>query len=104
MRHVAPALLLIGATLMPGAAIAGDDDKPPAYRIYIDPETGKYTTEDPLADLEQGPVARPVATKSSVPEEQPAAAMLTAAVMIAVLGGTFLLIRRQPTIRERGQP
>lgn len=101
MRVVALALLFTVAALMAGAVIAGDDDKPPAYRIYIDPETGKYTTEDPLAELEHGPVARPVPAESPVPEEQPVVAMLTAAVMIAVLGGAFLLFRRQPTNQER---
>jgi hypothetical protein len=30
-----------------GPAFSGDDDKAPAYMIYIDPETGKYTTTKP---------------------------------------------------------
>lgn len=35
---------------MQGISLAGDEDTQPAYMIYIDPETGKYTTEDPYAD------------------------------------------------------
>lgn len=29
-------------------ATGGDEDERPPYMIYIDPETGKYTTEDPM--------------------------------------------------------
>ena len=35
--------------LLPAVANGGDEDQEPAYMIYIDPETGKYTTEDPDA-------------------------------------------------------
>ena len=37
-------------------AISGDDDKESAYMIYIDPETGKYTTQDPHATATHGPL------------------------------------------------
>lgn len=33
--------------LLPTSVYSGDEDEKPAYMIYIDPETGKYTTEDP---------------------------------------------------------
>ncbi len=38
------------STAMPAAvptAFGGDEDRNPPYMIYIDPETGRYTTEDP---------------------------------------------------------
>ena len=41
--------LLIG-TLMSGQAISSDDDEKPPYMIYVDPVTGKYTTEDPYRE------------------------------------------------------
>ena len=43
------ALAICLALMSPLTAVAGDEDKAPAYRIYIDPETGTYTTEDPEA-------------------------------------------------------
>lgn len=42
----------LGGALALGAAAAvpaSDDDEDPPYLIYIDPETGKYTTVDPMA-------------------------------------------------------
>jgi hypothetical protein len=41
------ALLAASLIIMSFPAYAGDDDKAPAYMIYIDPETGKYTTTRP---------------------------------------------------------
>jgi len=69
-------LALLSATIvalltMSGPAFTGDDDKAPAYMIYIDPETGKYTTTRPhsvgtataaeqLTDAQAAPNAPPV--------------------------------------------
>lgn len=49
MRMFGILLSVVVLCAFPMAAFCGDDDKAPAYRIYIDPETGAYTTEDPLA-------------------------------------------------------
>lgn len=72
-----PALLLFCAVLAPSAAPGSDNDERPAYMIYLDPETGQYTTEDPLrslqADDDEGEPAPPSsaaggATESSGPQ------------------------------------
>lgn len=39
---VSTAMLMTSPT-----ALGGDEDRDPPYMIYIDPETGRYTTEDP---------------------------------------------------------
>lgn len=41
--------LLLCAVLAPSHALASDNNEDPPYMIYINPETGKYTTKDPLA-------------------------------------------------------
>lgn len=97
MRRAAIVLFCLGAVLAAVDGHAGDDDKPPAYRIYIDPETGKYTTEDPLTRLEPMPVVTaPQAPSSPVREGQTAAALLSAAVIVAMLVGGILIYRRRP--------
>lgn len=55
---------------------AGDDDKAPAYMIYIDPETGKYTTTRPhsvgtTTDAEQSTDAQAAPNAPSVADAQP---------------------------------
>lgn len=45
---VLPAALLLGAVLSPAPALGSDNDERPAYMIYMDPETGQYTTRDPM--------------------------------------------------------
>lgn len=40
-------LTIFAALVLPATAWPGDEDSEPGYMIYIDPETGKYTTEDP---------------------------------------------------------
>lgn len=51
-------LAILATTLLPAIAYSGDEDTKPAYMIYIDPETGKYTSEDPYADNTNDGVAR----------------------------------------------
>jgi hypothetical protein len=49
-RALAPwqALAIIGLLVRP--AFAGDEDQDPPYMIYIDPQSGRYVTDDPNAD------------------------------------------------------
>lgn len=86
-----------GAVFAAGAAFAGDDDKPPAYKIYIDPETGKYTTEDPALNKDEAAVvaASPRAAGNEAGNGTAAFGITTAALVIAVLAGTALWFRRQ---------
>ena len=39
--------VLFTAMLLPATVWPGDEDLKPAYMIYIDPETGKYTHDSP---------------------------------------------------------
>ena len=47
------AVLISFSLLFSMPAAGSDDDERPAYMIYIDPETGKYTTEDPYGNAEE---------------------------------------------------
>jgi hypothetical protein len=85
-------LSLMCATALP--VYAGDDDKPPAYKIYIDPETGKYTTEDPGAMAENAPVIQPptVAATDASSSKFPVLIVATGVAVMLLAGG---LLRHQ---------
>ena len=100
LRIVIVGILFAGALLAAGSALAGDDDKAPAYRIYIDPETGMYTTEDPLAPEELQPVAAarpPTVVSTDGAQDQSSAALLSLAAMLAIVAGGVFIYRRRPT-------
>lgn len=75
----------------------GDEDQAPAYRIYIDPETGAYTTDDPLL------AAAPAAVKSTVPvaKDRESAAPLTIAGVLVVLLAAGIIFRRRKRVHPR---
>lgn len=95
------AILLIGLTALlgPPLSVASDDDEQPAYMIYIDPETGKYTTEDPLAADRDQPVPTAMTTGSTnaVPavgvRQNWYAAVAAALVILLVVIGRRMLVR-----------
>ena len=86
-----------GLVLACGPALAGDDDKPPAYKIYIDPETGRYTTEDPALKKEQGSAitVAPDPGGSEAGQVSSLSGVAMTAVIIILLAGTTLWFRRQ---------
>lgn len=97
------AILLIGlATLLgPLPSVASDDDEQPVYMIYIDPETGRYTTADPLAADREPPASTAMTTESTiaapaagVPRQNWYAAVAAALVILLVLVGGHMLVRR----------
>jgi hypothetical protein len=95
VRLVAVALFCVGGVLAGVASHAGDDDKAPAYKIYIDPETGGYTTEDPAARLEVTPVVR--AASEPVPQADGSdrlVAAITAILLVGLLAGAIIVYRR----------
>jgi hypothetical protein len=55
------AACLLCALLQPYPAAASDNDERPAYMIYIDPETGQYTTQDPSRRSQADAVTVPAA-------------------------------------------
>jgi hypothetical protein len=88
LRGARAAALLFAA----GPLRAGDDDKTPAYKIYIDPETGKYTTQDPDAlEVTQAPVEPAAAVDAGAPDLP--LPLIAAGVIVAL--GAFVLISKQ---------
>ena len=88
-------LLFCSALLMSAAAVAGDEDEKPAYLIYIDPETGKYTTEDPEVaggpEMPAGPVQNVEDQALNLP-----LLLLAAVVIFAMLVGGLYRQQRKP--------
>lgn len=98
------AAVLAGALALPGAAAvhASDDDEDPPYLIYIDPETGKYTTVDPQAaprDAERQSPPRP-AGSAPAPADRgypwSSVAGAAAAGLLVLAGRRLLRHRRRP--------
>lgn len=99
--------LFLAALLVAANAPAGDDDERPAYMIYIDPETGRYTTEDPFADApgQQAPAsAAPASAAPATPGTDRAAstsnwlriaAAAAAGVVLLAIAGRHQLLRRR---------
>ncbi len=94
--------MFLAALLVAANAPAGDDDERPAYMIYIDPETGRYTTEDPFGDApdQQTPApAPPAAPRSdraaSTTNWLRIAAAAAAAVVLLAIGGRHQVLRRR---------
>ncbi len=95
--RLACALAILAAALLPATAYAGDEDTKPAYMIYIDPETGKYTTEDPDAGNTNAPIvpARPASGNS---QQKLTLLIVGGSVLAALLvGGLLKHQRRQIT-------
>ena len=94
LRLACPLAILVTA-LLPATAYAGDEDTKPAYMIYIDPDTGKYTTEDPDAGNTNAPIvpARPASGESS--PGSPLLIVIGGALAVLFVGGLLQHQRRQ---------
>jgi hypothetical protein len=94
-------LAITAATLAAAAAsLAGDEDQDPAYLIYIDPETGRYTTEDPAAGAERtGPLpidaAEPAAASRPTPYRGALTAISAAAIALLCAVAVWQVARRR---------
>ncbi|MDH3351281.1 MAG: hypothetical protein OEM51_07015 [Gammaproteobacteria bacterium] len=77
---------------LPGPAFSGDEDKDPAYMIYIDPETGKYTTEDPSADATPDAAAVPSQSPRATRSDTPYLVAVTSLLAILLV---FAIVRHQ---------
>jgi len=88
-------LVILAAALLPTTAFAGDEDTKPAYMIYIDPETGKYTTDDPDAGNTNAPVvpARPASGEGN--PSSPLLIVIGGALAVLLIGGLLKHQRRQ---------
>lgn len=80
--RLAGPLAFLAAVLLPAIAYPGDEDTKPAYMIYIDPETGKYTTEDPEAGN----------TNDSVVTAGPASGNSQPNLTLLIVGGSALAV------------
>ena len=91
---------ILAAAVLPATVYAGDEDSKPAYMIYINPETGKYTTEDPDAGNSNVPVvpARPASGDSN-----PGSPLfiVIGAVLAALLVGAMLKHQRRQHSRQQ---
>ncbi len=88
---------ILAAALLPAIAFAGDEDTKPAYMIYIDPDTGKYTTEDPDAGNTTAPIvpARPASGESN--PSSPLLIVIGCALAVLLIGGLIKYQRGQLT-------
>ncbi len=87
-------LAILAAVLLPATAYPGDEDTKPAFMIYIDPETGKYTTEDPEAGNSNDSV---VLAKPASGNSQPKLSWLIvggSALAVLLVGGLLKHQRR----------
>lgn len=94
--RLAGPLAILAAALLPAIAYPGDEDAKPAYMIYINPETGKYTTEDPEAGNTNDSVvpARPASgnTNDSVVPARPASGNSQPNLTVLIVGGSALAV------------
>jgi len=81
--RLADLAVILAAVLLPTTAWCGDEDSEPAYMIYVDPETGKYTHEDPDSATQ---IVAPAA-KQAPTDTQPGSPLLIVAggVLAALL-------------------
>ncbi len=88
---------ILAAAVLPTTAYPGDEDTKPAYMIYIDPDTGKYTTEDPDAGNTNAPVvpARPASGNSQT--KQSLFILGGGVLALLLVGGLLKHQRRQAT-------
>lgn len=99
-------LLVLCGAIYPFLAAASDRDTP-AYLIYVDPVTGKYTTTKPDANAQAvsgpsaGSLAPPAITSAAgtqpVLPSQSMKAPFTAVLMLFSLGLASLFFRKSPT-------
>ena len=95
--RLAGPLAILAAVLLPAIAYPGDEDTKPAYMIYIDPETGKYTTEDPGSGNTNAPIvpARPASGESN--PSSPLLIVIGCALAALLVGGLLQHQRRRIT-------
>ena len=90
-RVILPLLALaLFALLFTDPLLASDNNEKPPYMIYIDPVTGKYTTEAPSSRAESAAIPEPAIE----PKASRSAEMLTGLLLLLVV--TIYVIRARP--------
>lgn len=100
--------LLAGAfvALSAAPAEASDDDEDPPYLIYIDPETGRYTTVDPNVEGPDAAARSPAAPVTNMespvdaPPERTTVIAVSAGVAAAVIAIAVAFRRRRDARRR----
>lgn len=100
-------VFLLSAVLAPVRAPASDNNEDPPYMIYIDPETGKYTTKDPQVrrptdyDVQASSPPRTSGERQAVPAAPAAAgkidrsgAFVAGALLVLTAGAAAWRFRR----------
>ena len=88
---------VLALSTLPIFVSAGDEDQEPAYMIYIDPETGKYTTEDPNADATANGHVMPGTESENGQSLRLLLILAGAAVVVLLIGGRLKHQQRQTT-------
>lgn len=108
------AAFLLAAFLAPASAPASDNNEDPPYMIYIDPETGRYTTKDPQArrptdyDAQADALPRAAAARHAAPAGPAtptgdrSGAFVAAALLVLTAGAAAWRFRRRRGARVLG--
>jgi len=88
-------VIILAAVLLTGTAYPGDEDSKPGYMIYIDPETGKYTTEDPDAGNTNAPPVVPARPASGDSDPGSPLVIVIGGVLAVLLVGVMLKHQRR---------
>ena len=89
-------LVIVAVSLFSMPAIAGDEDETSPYMIYIDPETGRYTTTDPESEAVAAQKVEEKATQGTEQVQRDIPGLsVGAAIALALLMAGVLLTRRR---------
>lgn len=87
------AALIFCELLLPAPALCSDNDERPAYMIYIDPVTGKYTTENRSQTADAETPAEPDSGMDS--ERSMVLEIVVSTLLLMVLIGYAIKTRKQ---------
>ena len=88
---------ILAAAVLPTTAYPGDEDTRPAYMIYIDPDTGKYTTEDPEAANKNTSVVPATPASANSQHKKSLLIVVGGALAVLLVVGLLKHQRRQET-------
>ncbi|NNC78075.1 MAG: hypothetical protein HKN77_08950 [Woeseiaceae bacterium] len=93
-------MAIVACSLLMAPAFSGDDDKASAYKIYIDPDTGRYTTQDPHATAVPDPAAMSPVTRQR-DDSLWRLVMAAASILVISFAVISIMRRRQTAARLR---
>lgn len=89
-------MVIVAVSLFSMPAMSGDEDETPPYMIYIDPETGGYTTTDPESEGAAAQMVEEKATQRTEQVQRDVSGLSVgfAIALILLLAGVLLIRRR----------